>query len=147
MGELIGAVISLFALAVSMLSGVALAGAYEAKATLSAITVQAAADMAIDGGYTSSVQQAIAAALAAHNLNGQATVVVMANNGNSTNTALYGQTFTIWITYQLPVILPNGAVTVPITTSAPGISTYPCAPAQAAAGTCTAPASIPAGSP
>lgn len=146
MGDVIGAAIAIVALAFTMLSGFALSIAYEARATLSAITVQASEDMAIDGGYTSAVQQVITAALAAHNLNGQASAVVTVNNGNSTNTALYGQTFTISITYQLPVILPNGAITVPITTSTPGISTYPCAPAQAVAGTCTAPASIPAGS-
>lgn len=140
MGEYIGAVISIFALALTVLSGVALASGYEARATLSAITAQASADMAVDGGYTADVQAAIKAALAAHGLTGAATASVAPAGPD-----YYGQTYTVTIDYQLPVILPSGAITVPLTTSAPGVSTYPCTAAEAGAGGCAAPAVISAG--
>ncbi len=140
MGQYIGGAISIFALAITLLSGMALAGAEQARATISAITTQASKDMAVDGGYTAAVQAAIQAALVAHGLNGSATASVTPGGPD-----YYGETYTVTIDYQLPVILPGGAVTVPLSTSAPGVSTYPCTAAEASAGGCAAPPVIGAG--
>ncbi len=146
MGQYVSAAFAIVLLALVTVSGMSLAGAFEARATVSTITVMAAADMSVDGGYTSAVQAAIQSALVAHGLSGTANVSVMVNNGTSNNTAWYGDTYTISITYQLPVGLTGGSVTIPVTTTAPGVSTYPCTATQAGAGNCTAPASIPGGS-
>ena len=146
MGQYVSAAFAIVLLALVTVSGMSLAGAFEARATLSTITVMAASDMAVDGGYTPAVQAAIQSALAAHGLSGTATVSVMVNNGASNNTAWYGDTYTVSITYQLPIALTGGSVTIPVTTSAPGVSTYPCTAVQAGAGNCTAPSSIPGGS-
>ncbi len=140
MDQYIAGVISIFALAITMLSGMALAGAEQARATLSAITTMASKDMAVDGGYTAQVRAAIEAALAAHGLQGSATAVVTPAGPD-----YYGQTYTVTIDYQLPVILPGGDITVPLSTSAPGVSTYPCTAAEASAGGCAAPPVISAG--
>lgn len=140
MGEYISGAIAIFAVALTVLSGVALSAGMAARATLSSITTMAAADMAVDGGYTSQVQSAVQSALATHNLTGTATLTVYPNAP-----AYYGDTYTVAITYDLPVILPNGLLTVPVTTSAPGVSTYPCSAGQAGAGSCAAPATMPGG--
>lgn len=145
MGEYISGAIAIFAVALTVLSGVALSAGLAARATLSAITAQASADMAVDGGYTAEVRSAVQSALAAHGLTSTATVNVMVNNGNSTNAAYYGETYTVAITYDLPVILPSGLLTIPVTTSAPGVSTYPCSAGQAGTGSCAAPATISGG--
>ena len=152
MGQYVSAAFAIVLLALVTVSGMSLAGAFEARATLSAITVMAAADMAIDGGYTSAVQSAIQSALTAHGLTGTASVSVSVpadadgDGDTAGTTAYYGDTYTVSITYDLPVALPGGALSIPVTTSAPGVSTYPCTAVSAAAGNCAAPAAIPGGS-
>ena len=146
MGQYVSAAFAIVLLALVTVSGMSLAGAFEARATVSTITVMAATDMSVDGGYTPAVQAAIQSSLTAHGLSGTASVSVMVNNGQSDNTAWYGDTYTVSITYELPIALTGGSVTIPVTTSAPGVSTYPCTAAQATVGNCTAPSSIPGGS-
>ncbi|MHB1787604.1 MAG: hypothetical protein ACYCS7_16000 [Acidimicrobiales bacterium] len=137
MGEIIGAAIAIVALAFTMVSGLTVATAYSARADISTITTQAAADMSVNGGYTSAVQAAILAALAARGFTAQPTIQVSPQGPD-----YYGQTYTITIDYPLTVDMAGAQVPAPIQTSAPGVSTYPCTATEAQAGACTAPATI-----
>ena len=76
MGEIIGAAIAIAALALTMVSGLAVATAYSARADISQVAQSAAGEMAVEGGYTSGVQAAIVAALAARGFTAQPTIEV-----------------------------------------------------------------------
>ncbi len=137
MGEIIGAAIAIAALAFTMLSGLGVATAYSARADISTIATQAEKDMAVQGGYTSGVQAALIAALAARGFTAEPTIQVSPEGPD-----YYGQTFTITLYYPLTVGLGGAKVPAPLEVSVPGVSTYPCTAAEAQAGPCTAPATI-----
>ena len=144
MGEIIGAAIAIAALAFTMLSGLGVATAYSARADIATIATQAAADMGVQGGYTSGVQAALLAALAARGFMAEPTIQVSPNAPD-----YYGETFTITVDYPLTVGVGGVQAPAPIKVSVPGVASYPCTATEAQAGACTAPATItpPTGAP